>query len=66
MLAEVSGRLLSIVRCPDGIEGPRFFQKHAGPGFGESVRRMAIREAGGQDKDYFYIDDIAFLLWKSG
>jgi bifunctional non-homologous end joining protein LigD len=62
VLAEVGGRLLSIVRCPDGIEGPRFFQKHAGPGFGESVRRMAIREADGEQKDYFYIDDIAGLM----
>jgi bifunctional non-homologous end joining protein LigD len=27
------GRLLSIVRCPNGIEGQHFFQKHLGKGF---------------------------------
>ncbi|QSX77570.1 DNA ligase D [Agrilutibacter solisilvae] len=62
VLAEVAGRLLSIVRCPDGIAGPRFFQKHAGPGFGEAVRRMRIREADGDQAEYFYIDDIAGLM----
>lgn len=62
VLLEVGSRLLSIVRCPDGIDGPRFFQKHAGPGFGESVRRMEIREADGRKKEYFYIDDIAGLM----
>jgi bifunctional non-homologous end joining protein LigD len=62
VLEEVGGRLLSIVRCPDGIDGPRFFQKHAGPGFGESVRRVPIREAGGEKKEYFCIDDVAGLM----
>ncbi|HEY5612431.1 MAG TPA: non-homologous end-joining DNA ligase, partial [Lysobacter sp.] len=34
ILGDISGRLLSIVRCPKGIDGQHFFQKHAGPGFG--------------------------------
>lgn len=62
VLEEIRGRLLSIVRCPDGIEGPRFFQKHAGPGFGDAVKRARIREADGKQRDYFYVEDLAGLL----
>lgn len=62
ILGDISGRLLSIVRCPDGIGGQHFFQKHAGPGFGESVRRHKIRENDGDEATYFYIDDVAGLM----
>jgi len=35
----VVNRPLSLVRAPDGIEGTRFFQKHAGPGLNPAVQR---------------------------
>ena len=62
VLTEIGGRLLSIVRCPDGIEGQRFFQKHVAHGFGKSVKRMGVREAGGEVKEYFYVDDLPGLM----
>jgi bifunctional non-homologous end joining protein LigD len=62
LLPELRGRLLSIVRCPDGIGGQRFFQKHAGRGFGDAVHRHAITEADGERAEYFYIDDLAGLM----
>ena len=62
ILDDIRGRLLSIVRCPDGIGGPHFFQKHAGPGFGESVRRQVIRENDGDQATYFYVDNVAGLM----
>ncbi|MBP0581253.1 DNA ligase D [Labrys sp. LIt4] len=33
----VVGRPLALLRCPDGIEGPRFFQKHAWKGLNEHI-----------------------------
>jgi len=62
VLTEIGGRLLSIVRCPDGIEGQRFFQKHVAHGFGKAVKRMDVREANGEVKEYFYVDDLAGLM----
>lgn len=62
VLTEIGGRLLSIVRCPNGIEGQRFFQKHVAHGFGKSVKRMDVREASGEVKEYFYVDDLPGLM----
>jgi len=62
VLSEIGGRLLSIVRCPDGIDGQRFFQKHVAHGFGRSVKRMRVREASGDMKEYFYVDDLPGLM----
>ena len=36
----VVNRPLALVRAPDGVNGQRFFQKHASPGMHESILRM--------------------------
>lgn len=62
LLPELRGRLLSIVRCPDGIGGQHFFQKHAGPGFGASVRSHELVENDGDHGTYFHVDDLPGLM----
>jgi bifunctional non-homologous end joining protein LigD len=37
MAATVAGRPLALVRCPDGITGQQFFQKHAWKGLNKSI-----------------------------
>lgn len=37
----VTGRPLALVRCPEGIEGPRFFQKHPWKGLDSHILRAA-------------------------
>ena len=62
MLPELRNRPLSMVRCPDGIRGQCFFQKHHAATLGGNVRSVPIREKDGSREDYVYIDGVAGLL----
>ncbi|HKY85605.1 MAG TPA: DNA ligase D [Pseudorhodoplanes sp.] len=56
ILPHVAQRPLSLVRCPDGITGQHFFQKHASQGFPAQFEKIPIREKSGKD-DYLFIRD---------
>jgi bifunctional non-homologous end joining protein LigD len=56
ILPHISGRPISIVRCPQGSGKQCFFQKHASDGFPDAFRPIRIREKSGS-ADYFYIED---------
>lgn len=54
-MVEIAGhRPLSLLRCPDGIDGDCFFQKHGGKGFPESLERVEIEEKDGGTAEYLY------------
>ncbi|WWW36056.1 DNA ligase D [Stenotrophomonas rhizophila] len=61
VLTEVARRPLSVLRCPDGVDKPCFFQKHHGTGLGEAVRAIPLEQKSGRE-DYLYIEDVAGLL----
>jgi bifunctional non-homologous end joining protein LigD len=61
MLPHVAGRLLSIVRCPDGRDEPCFFQRHPIPGSPDAIHRFKLREKK-TGTDYIYIEDIQGLV----
>lgn len=61
ILPEVARRPLSLLRCPDGVEKPCFFQKHHGSGLGEAVKAIPLQQKSGRE-DYLYIDDVDGLL----
>jgi bifunctional non-homologous end joining protein LigD len=56
MLPEVTGRPLSIVRCPEGTAGMCFFQKHATPGTPPQVKRIDVTEGDGRRAEYLMVD----------
>jgi bifunctional non-homologous end joining protein LigD len=56
MLPHVGNRPLTLVRCPNGVGKPCFFQKHPGQGTPEAIRTIAIRESEGK-APYGVIDD---------
>ncbi|MCC8364368.1 non-homologous end-joining DNA ligase [Lysobacter sp. A6] len=61
LIEDAGDRLMSVVRCPDGIDGERFFQKHLGPAF-KSLHRMEIAENDGKRAQYAWLDDLAGVL----
>jgi bifunctional non-homologous end joining protein LigD len=62
MLPEVTDRPVSLLRCPDGRGEACFFQKHAGSGLPEPVRKIAIAEKDGARKDYLLFNSTAALV----
>ena len=62
MLAWAGDRPISLVRCPQGRAKHCFFQKHDAGSFGDTVKKVPIREKDGHDEPYLYVDDPAGLL----
>lgn len=62
LLATMAGRPLSLVRCPDGIGGKCFFQKHGAGNLGKEIGSVRIREKDGDEEDYLCVSDAHGLL----
>lgn len=61
VLAEIAGRPLSLLRCPDGAGGECFFQKHEGRHLGAHIKAIPLKQKSGTE-DYIYVEDAAGLL----
>jgi DNA ligase D len=59
MLPLLAQRPLTLVRCPQGIEGPRFYQKHATASVPASVGRVAVRP---DEAPYAMVTDLRSLI----
>jgi bifunctional non-homologous end joining protein LigD len=62
MLPLVANRPLSVVRCPDGLAGKCFYQKHVVKGMPKAVGAIEVREGKGTTRAYPVITDVASLV----
>lgn len=62
MLPFLAGRPVSLVRCPQGIGGQCFFQKHRTGTFGPHVLSVTIEEKDGDVEPYPYVESAAGIL----
>jgi bifunctional non-homologous end joining protein LigD len=61
ILPELDDRPAVFVRCPDGLDGACFYQKHAGPWAPPSLRRIRIREKT-KTGEYLVVEDVEGLV----
>ncbi|MSU89515.1 DNA ligase D [Rhodobacteraceae bacterium 2CG4] len=62
LLQTAAARPVSLLRCPEGIDGECFFQKHAGKGFPEAIGRVGIEERSGKTAEYMMLDSPGALV----
>lgn len=64
ILSHLKGRPLSLVRCPDGIEGERFFQKNRPQWAPEWIEHVVLGGPGKEEAiDYVMATEEASLVW---
>jgi bifunctional non-homologous end joining protein LigD len=59
VLPHLEGRPLTLLRCPDGVGGEAFFQKHPGFWTPPQVRRLAVS---GETEEYLFVDSVPGLV----
>lgn len=62
MLPHVGGRPLAVVRCPEGIAGQCFFQKHWPGKLPTTLSSVKIQQGDGRKLPYVVVEDVAGLV----
>ena len=62
MLPPIEGRPLSLLRCPEGLEGECFFQKHPATSFAREVPRTRLTEKSRKSAHYLYVKSPSDLV----
>ena len=61
MMPYLENRLISVVRCPDGIDGEQFFKKHLEDDR-TGISKVKLKNKTSKKEDYYYINDISGLI----
>ncbi|MBE6154786.1 MAG: hypothetical protein E7163_04365 [Firmicutes bacterium] len=61
MLPFLENRIISTIRCPEGIEGNIFFKKHLETK-SKGIKEIKLQNNNNKKEDYYYITDVTGLL----
>jgi len=61
MMPYLENRIISAIRCPDGIDGTCFYKKHLDTK-SKQIGRIYLPNNNGSKEDYYYIKDISGLI----
>ena len=61
MLPYLNKRLISVIRCPQGIDGECFFKKHLNT-INNGIGKINIPNDNGNKEDYYYIKDTSGII----
>jgi bifunctional non-homologous end joining protein LigD len=62
MLPFAANHPLTLVRCPQGVSGHCFYQRHITDGMPGGFYGIKVAEAGGEKAEYLYIKDVQGLV----
>ncbi|GAB3735044.1 hypothetical protein GCM10028862_18520 [Luteimonas pelagia] len=62
ILPGIAARPLSLLRCPDGVGGECFFQKHFAESLGDHVDAVALEEKAGGRARYIAVHDVEGVI----
>lgn len=61
MLPYLENRIISVIRCPEGIKKEKFFKKHL-ENENEGIEKIILPNKSNKKEDYYYITDIEGLI----
>ena len=61
MMPFAAGRLISLVRCPDGIGADSFFQRHPGRGMDTAWKHETVKTTHGSEEYLYFTDPQAIV-----
>ena len=61
MMPYIKNRIISSVRCPDGVEGICFYKKHLGK-YNSGIKKINLPNDNGNKEDYYYLTTISGLI----
>ncbi len=65
MMPFVSNRILSVVRCPKGVESACFYKKHPTDTLNDGIGKINVSTSSGKNDEYFYIKNPQGLIWEA-
>lgn len=64
MMPYAANRVLTMVRCPKGVNQPSFYKKHPGREKSEGLVTLPITTGSGKTEEYCYIESLPGLIYE--